>query len=336
MHSTPSICFAVLLLTLLGAKADKAGAQVLESGDKQSPWAAGVSIAEQNQARALFHAGNRFFEASQYAQALTHYHKALARWDHPAIHYNAGICQIHMNQPESAYRNFIASLRYGEKPLGPEKTNQANTYLQLLRGQLVSLTIHSADSGAVVSLDGVRLFVGPGTETRMVKPGRHQIVASKDGYLTEQQDRKFDAGTKQRITLRLVAVQDSVQFQRRWRRATPWWIVGSGLAVASAGVPMILLARNNFDDYDAAILDACPQGCTRDQIPSSARNTRNRAEWQRGIGIGLFVVGGAATVWGATMAILNQPRTIRRQAVQTTENWHIIVAPPGIRAVGSF
>jgi len=47
----------------------------------------------------LFHDGNELFGKHEYATAVTYYRKALAEWDHPAIHGNLAVALINLEQP---------------------------------------------------------------------------------------------------------------------------------------------------------------------------------------------------------------------------------------------
>src|SRR5262245_46605341 len=104
----------LLVLAALGVLV--LGAATAHAEDK--PWAEGVSAENQKAALALYKEGNKFFEESQYKDALAKYEQALAAWDHPAIRYNAAICRINLDQPVEAYDDIVAALRFGEPPLG--------------------------------------------------------------------------------------------------------------------------------------------------------------------------------------------------------------------------
>ncbi len=141
-----------------------------------------------------FEAGNKLFEESQYAAALSEYREALKSWDHPAIRYNAAVALINLDQPLAAYENLELALRYGDAPLAPETYQQALTYRKLLRGQLAELTVTCAEPGADVAIDGVPLFLAPGDAKRWVMPGAHQLIARKSGFLTQTRPITLIAG----------------------------------------------------------------------------------------------------------------------------------------------
>jgi tetratricopeptide (TPR) repeat protein len=64
----------------------------------ERPWAKGVSAADQKAALALYDEGNKFFEESEYKEALEKYEQALVHWQHPAIYFNAAVCLHHLDQ----------------------------------------------------------------------------------------------------------------------------------------------------------------------------------------------------------------------------------------------
>src|SRR5262245_59664312 len=159
-------------------------------GDK--PWAAGVPAELQSKALLLYQQGNALFEQAKYLDALEAYQVALRSWDHPSIRYNAAVCLINLGRTVEAYDNLMAALRFGGEPLSSELQHQAQTYEAMLSAQLATLEVQCKEPAAKVSLDGSPLLECPGSKTRKVAPGHHELVAQKPGY--ETTSHAFDVG----------------------------------------------------------------------------------------------------------------------------------------------
>jgi tetratricopeptide (TPR) repeat protein len=169
------------------------------------PWTRGVSQERQMRAKVFYHAGNRFLADSQFAAAVTAYRGALQHWDHPGIHYNLALALIGLDRPTEAYEATLDALSYGPDALQPDDYQRALDYQRLLRKQIVKVEIVCAERDADVSLDGKRLFTGPGRVTTMVTPGTHEIVASKPKYITSREAFTAKAAEHVRIEFRLIA-----------------------------------------------------------------------------------------------------------------------------------
>jgi tetratricopeptide (TPR) repeat protein len=287
-----------------------AGAAAARAEPDERPWAAGVPEARQVEARRLYDSGNLLFEQEKYTQALAIYRDAVALWDHPAIRYNMAVALIHLDQPLAAYESLAGALRYGAAPLQAEVYAQALTYKKLLLGQLAQLKVVCTEPGTQVFLDGEHVFTGPGEETRILAPGKHQLVASKPLFITVTRAVTLVAGGTVAEVLQPVAMPQNVHTERRWAPWKPWTVVAGGAVLALAGIPLQLAARSNMDRYERQVAEACPTGCPRDAIPEAARSTESRAHLENGLAIGLFAAGGAAVAAGVVLVLLNQPHPV--------------------------
>lgn len=312
---------AVVALAALASTAPRA-AQAEPVAEAMRPWAEGVAPERQADAVRLFKEGNVLFEESQYAAALAHYRQALVAWDHPAIHYNAAVAAIHLDQPLIAHGELEAALTYGEAPLGDELEKQARIYLKLVAGQLAELEIAASEPGAEVTLDGELRFIAPGRDRRWVLPGPHQLVAKKPGFLSETRALQLPAGrlTTESVTLRSLASLPT-RTVRRWPVWQPWTVLAAGAGAVLAGVPFMLDSKSNYDTVDAEIARACPSGCPASQLPAGVDSARSRARLENDIGVGLFVAGGVVVVTGVTLLMLNQPH------VEEAPAWHVSITP---------
>ncbi len=317
---------AVALLASLGLMAKAAHAQdipppvpvaepeVETPVDTDRPWTKGVSATDQKKALSIFNTGNTFFETSQYSQALVRYREALKSWSHPAIHFNMMVCLINLDQPKEAYQHLGAALKFGAAPLGKDVYQRALTYEKVLNKAVTSLTIKSSQEGVDISLDGKAVLSSPGETTIVALPGNHQLVASKDGYLTHTEILNLIGGEKTVSEVKLIPLAEAQTFrlERRWARWKPWTTLGVGAVTLAAGFGTRLLASSDFDQYDNDVTNFCPeQGCTSEELPQSSKDTLARAELEDTVSSALLI-GGAATVGaGAILLYLNRERSIK-------------------------
>lgn len=275
------------------------------------PWAAGISEAEQARALELYVEGNGEFAESRFAQALAKYRDAISHWDHPAIRFNMTVCLIHLGQPIDAREHLEKSLAYGPVALGAEAHAQAITYRKLLDAQLSLLTISCAEPGAQVTLDGKPLFIGPGTATRYLLPGAHQVAATKAGLQADLQMLTLSPAVPATIELRPeLARATPPQLVRRWATWKPWTVLGSGGALVAAGAIAYLAADRTFEDYDRGVEAYCPMGCSAAMLAEHGglARTKDRAEFEQVAAFSLFSVGGVVAVAGVIGLFWNQPR----------------------------
>ncbi len=319
---------AVAAILLIGAGT----ARAQDSGGDENLWSKGISAETRERALTLYREGNAQFEQSEYRGALASYRKAIEIWDHPAIRYNMAVSMIHLEQPLAAFTELGLALRYEAAPFSPEDYAQAQTYFKLLRGQLADLEVVCEEAGAEVRLDGELLFTAPGKATRTLAPGKHQLVASKKGYLTESRALNLTPGQLNVETVELVTLEAGTETRttRRWSGWKPWAVVGAGVGVAAIGAVFELKAQADIDEYDEDFAELCPTGCAEDELPGAVRDLKTRAELEDAIGLGAIATGGALIVTGAILVVLNQPR------IETVERPRMTVAPTRGGATVSF
>jgi hypothetical protein len=312
MHVRPTIVVLVTLAALGIVPTAHAQEEPGPAPPVARPWANGVTEADQAKALEIYEAGNAAFAQAQYAQALAQYQQAIVYWDHPAIRFNMAVCDIQLGQPLEAYDNVTRSLAHGPAPLDQGKYDEGLNYQKLLRAQIVELKVVCTEPGAEVSLDGARLFTGPGDTTRMVLPGRHQVVATKARFLTESRALDLVAGRSSLEEIQLVPLVSLTTTRRRFRPWVPWLVVGTGAAVALVGVPLQLEARSDLDAYDTAVAELCrPDPCApTDPRLRGARDQKASAGLENQLAVGSFVTGGLVVAAGFALVLLNSPERV--------------------------
>lgn len=277
----------------------------------ERPWARGVSKQQQDTAMALFLAGNTLLKDSVFVQAAEKYRQALAAWDHPAIHYNLALALMNLDQPVEVHEHLVAALRFGPAPLENEKFEYARNYKTLMERQLARVDISCDTHGTTVTMDGQTLFVAPGRYTGLVRPGSHSIVASKEGYLPNDQSRTLLPGETTSLELKMFTSEDLIEYRRKWPAWMPWLVAGAGIAVGGGSSWLHLQARDNIRALDAGVTEC--GGCF---LTPSLDANRTRANTYQSLAFGGYAVGGAALVTGVVLVYLNQPQPHRIDPTQ--------------------
>ncbi|MFP2906872.1 hypothetical protein ACLESD_17860 [Pyxidicoccus sp. 3LFB2] len=281
------------------ATAERASSVVL-TGDER-PWARGVSQQKQQTAIDLFRSANALLKESIFFKAAEQYRQALTHWDHPAIHYNLALALLNLDQPIEVREHLEAAMRYGEAPLDAEKLENARAYKTLVEKQLAWVEISCDTPGASVVMDGRPLFVGPGRSAGWVRAGPHTLVATGEGYLTQDQSRTLSPGEKVTVDLKLFTSDDLIQYRRKWSAWKPWAVVGTGVALAAGGALLHAGARSDYTGFDTAI--ATCGGC----VPEAAvAQQRTRGDTLQTGAFAAYGLGGAALVTGAVLVYLNR------------------------------
>ena len=275
------------------------------------PWAVGVVQAEQAAALQLYGEGNAEFQAEHFDAALTKYSEALKHWDHPAIHFNMTVCLINLDRPLEAKDHLEKALRFGEEPLGHAMYSQGLTYRHSLDGQIARVKIVCAEPGTVVSLDGASLFTGPGETDRFLMPGRHQIVATKVGYLTVAETLELQPARLTKYDVHLIALKSAAKLTQRWATWKPWTVVAVGAGVAGLGGISHAVANHDFNTYDSNIEMRCPHGCNAAMATqlTDLDSIKHHGYIAQDIAFSLYGVGAAIVITGVIGLVLNRPHT---------------------------
>jgi hypothetical protein len=283
-------------------------------------WSRGVSDANQRRALQLFQQGNVFFEQAKYTDAVAKYELALAAWDNPNIRFNMAVCLINMRQPLVAWEHLTRALRFGEAPLGKRLFSEAMTYQAALTSSLAELTVKTTQPEVKIMVDGGQVLVGNGEHTMKLLAGKHQLVATRTGYVTDSRALDLPAGepvmTEITLTPEKVKVKLQVRrenYERRWRWWLPWAVAGSSVVFGAIGGGLYASARSEIRRYDDDLRELCPMGCDPATIPEPLKNREAAARRKSGIAIGMWCGAGALAITGGVMAILNRPRKVEER-----------------------
>lgn len=306
--------FACALLCAFAAFAQDAQ-KGLEQGGSDRPWAKGVSADRQKAALELFRTGNAALKESLFPAAAQKYREALVLWDHPAIHYNLALALVNLDQPVETLEHLEAAMKYGEAPLDKDKLEQAQRYKTLVEKQLAGVDIRCTMEGATVKLDGKLLFTAPGRYTGKVRSGPHSIVASKEGYLTNELSLPLPAGQTKIFELNLLTTDDLTEFKRLWPVQVPYAVIGAGVLVAGIGVGLQFWGKASYGDYDSMVKSCATMAPTNGgcQLTPAIASAKQRGDVLQTVAYVTYGVGAAAAVVGAALLYVNRLQPYRIQ-----------------------
>lgn len=277
------------------------------------PWYCDVPAENQAQAIEIYGKGNGFFDYGLLSASIDKYREALKYWNHPGIHYNLMAALVGLDRPLEAYESSVEALRYGADAFQSEREyKRATDHQKRLLGRLVKVHVRCAEEGAVVSLDGKTLFVGPGEKTLMILPGHHQLMARKPGYLISQESLILLPGWKLSTELVMLPESAATLSVRRWKQWQPHAATAGGTAAVLAGGLLQWRAAAANRAFTALFNGECavPDGCFADGYTSEMRSLERRERWYGGISTGLYAAGAAALVAGAVLTYVNRSREI--------------------------
>lgn len=309
-----------------------------DASDK--PWSQGVSPENRKAARPLFLEGNRLFQIPLFKQAAEKYAAALVKWKHPAIYMNLALAQLNSDREAEAHDNLEHALEYGEEPLGAAQFQEARRQLEDLNYQLGRIRVTCRTRGALVTLDGVPLFTGPGSYEGWIKAKPHELTARKPDYLSEARRVTVTPGTLHTIDLKLITLSEANDASRRWAVWKPWAVVAAGGAVVAAGGVFHGLSFGKFKAYDDKVVEmlgrdcgnpnprtGTSEGCSKDILEMKGLNaTLGRAKQQQEIAVAGYIVGSSLVAAGVVLLYLNQPR-LREQGVEVSATSGIAIIP---------
>ncbi len=268
-----------------------------------APWSEGVGHDARLMAYERFLDGNGKFKDALFAPAAQEYQAALKFWDHPAFRFNLGVTQLNLDQPLDASQHFQRAIKYGPAPIGEEKYREARQYLERLGKRLTKLEVICDEPGAEVTLDGELLFVAPGHHVSMMRPGTHQLTASKLGKLTNSRSLVAEPGGHVEMQLVLVSPGQVIE-ERRWPEWVHMSVVGVGVGMLAVGGALAAHSSSLLRGTAVNELVRCDVG---DQ-PACKNGPRGRREqrWARAA----YAAGGVTLAAGSVLWYFNRSKTI--------------------------
>jgi tetratricopeptide (TPR) repeat protein len=296
---------------------------------EERPWAQGVAPEHQQRALALFAEANGLLRDAVFVKAAETYREALRSWDHPAIHYNLALALVNLDQPVEMFQELEKAMAYGAAPLDDDKYERARQYKLLVAATLASVEISCATPGARVFLDGKELFVSPGSHKGLIRIGEHTVLAKGTGYAPTQLSQKLGPGEVMRLELKLFTDDELTRERRAMPAWVPWVVLGGGAVVVGAGGFLHAQARDELDDYDAAIQSCAAASPSGGCANPGARvlDKKNGAENKQTLAITAYALGGVAIATGVVLAVINRPESYRIDPFAEKQRGTTAIAP---------
>lgn len=281
-----------LMLTLLWGSVAMAQQPVTRL-EGEVPWITNASVNDRGAATDLVREGNEALRAANFLRAEKKYRAALARWEHPAIHYNLALALSPTLKPTEVYEHMLSAIQHGALPLGPGRFNHARTQTERMRSEYARVEVSCQCTASAKLSSGEWLIQKEnGRFWGLVPPGEHTLVAAVEGHSPSETVLSLKAG--QEVRLRL---GDSRPYST-WKILTT---MGAGTAVAAGGGFLHLRASKDFRAFDDGI-NSC-EGC----IPGEPLlRHRKRALTLQKVAVGSYALGGAAVLTGLVFLYNNQ------------------------------
>jgi len=281
-----------------------------------------VSADDEQAALIAFRQGNAQLNDGFFVKAVERYREALSHWNHPAIHYNAALALINLDQPIEVFDELSKAMTYGAEPLGDkEKFDRAKGYMKLVEGQLADIEVSCDKIGAKVSVDGKEVFIAPGKFTQKVKVGKHTFYADKQGYNARITAPYIGPGEKFRIELKLYTAEELTRYHRKWQNTWfPYVVAGAGAVVGLVAGGLELSAQSSYDQFNTkvAACNTMSAGCLTST--PGITSLRDSGDTKRTIGYVGYGIAGAAIATGAVLLWVNrrQPYQISAEELEPT------------------
>ncbi len=278
-----------------------------------SPWYAGVSEERRERARGLHRQGTILHKELRFVEAIAHYEKALAEWEHPVTRFQLARAVLKTGRALDAWHHLQKVWQWGpESLIGDRRTMARELEATLMSEHLAMVEVHCAQAGVAVELNGEVLFRGPGSATQVVRPGPHTVTSRQEGYFPLTQPVAAAAGQRSRVTVEFSS--DLRIAKPGWAPWKPWAVVGAtGAVVALVGGGLRLDANRRLgqatDDYVKACEAAEEVVCD----PLANPGLHDQATLERDVGLGAIIVGGVITAVGLALVWVTWPEPVRSQ-----------------------
>lgn len=133
-----------------------------------------------------------FFEANDFAAALSLFRAAYDAAPSYEVLWNIGLCQRRLNLYGEAVATFEAYLREGGKRISKERRAAVADELQKVRALTAAITVRATFPGEV-TIDDERVGFTP-LEKFLVGPGLHTVKVTREGHQSFEQTRPLNAG----------------------------------------------------------------------------------------------------------------------------------------------
>jgi hypothetical protein len=307
---------------------------------------------EVQQAQARWSEGKAFFDAGNFEAARVAFKQAYTVFPHPVFLQNLGEAELRSGRNVEAARHFEAFLRTSSSSSGAQR-ELARKSLRKAAEKLGSVLVSTNAEDAEIRVDDEVVGRSPlGGLEWYVEPGKHVVVARKEGYLDGSEQVFVPAGRAKTVVVRVQRVAAGTEDPTSAKVAAPrapqnaaaaapedqgdgieprTWVVAGGVALTAVALTVGTVYalrgasdQSHMDDARARIAGNSDCGLGTAPADACSELARYAARWptDRNVRNASFVAAGAlgaATV--ATYFLWPPPPKTTARATPTWSPW---------------
>lgn len=250
--------------------------------------------------------GTACFDKKLYGKALKFYRQAFAMERTPLLEAAIGRTMHELglwSTARSYYKRYLASDVARQDPANRQRILDRLVTLQKeVRDSGTTLKLQAAPTRTYVYLEldnGHRESLGATPMTLKLAPGSYKIIFEKRGYYPRIETISLDAHDLEEIEAELVPQDATFNIEARTMRRVGTTTFAFAVPVVVAGGILSAIGSNNAEQAQT-LIDAQAPG----EVLSTDRDALARANTQQKWGNGLLIIGSAAIVTGAVLAIV--------------------------------
>ncbi|MEM9694151.1 MAG: PEGA domain-containing protein [Myxococcota bacterium] len=128
----------------------------------------------------MYKKGIAAYDAQNWAEARTQFAQAYAITQHPTVLLNLAQAELRAGYPEDAGNHLTLFLETA-KEAKPEERALAEKGVNDAKSRTASIQVSVSEPGAGIYVNGTTIGNSPRPRPYFLKPGKHQLMASKDG-----------------------------------------------------------------------------------------------------------------------------------------------------------
>ncbi|HRI72204.1 MAG TPA: PEGA domain-containing protein, partial [Polyangium sp.] len=150
-----------------------------------------------------FQRGRELFNEGDYRTALVEFRRAYELAPNYVVLYNIGNVQFQLSDYAGALDSFEKYLAQGGANIDPKRKADVDKDIEKLRSRVARVEISTSVPDADVTIDDLPIGKTPFGKSIVLNPGRHRIVAVKEGRVTASQTVDVASGDTPSVKLDL-------------------------------------------------------------------------------------------------------------------------------------
>lgn len=254
------------------------------------------------------------FKAQKFQAALQGFDRAWQLSKEPRLRWNSAACLRKLARNAEALAVLDAYLEEAQADLPPEDLDDAKRAQEALRLLVATVTVRTTPQEAVVSIDGT-----PVAGRRYLEPGRHAVVAEREGFQPAVRQETVKAGEQVQWAIELVPLATKTDEPAKTSPPVvvvkpppppvplasprPVWVplavAGLGAAAAAIGAGLVVSSGEDYERLRAACLTRC--------APSQWAGARDREIAGVTLAVSGAAVATAGLAWGLWWLLTGAP-----------------------------